>query len=210
MILCHCVVQRLKDYFRNPLLPTQYSVGELEKWNTQTRGKLNPYVLGLTKLAYEWNIRAPWAAEALLQRDVRRLEQEIYADSGVTLIDKLSDEQIQALLDDNAPSLPSERLLVNVVSLYRAKGRTGLMAKFDTELARFEQTAKVAGAKEIPSGLDKHTEWWFQHYVLHLRYPQISKLIAQATSGVGPYPENVQKAVTRLSQLLEIEPAEPP
>lgn len=127
-----------------------------------------------------------------------------------TLIDKLSDEQIQALLDDNAPSLPSERLLVNVVSLYRAKGRTGLMAKFDTELARFEQTAKVAGAKEIPSGLDKHTEWWFQHYVLHLRYPQISKLIAQATSGVGPYPENVQKAVTRLSQLLEIEPAEPP
>ena len=203
-------LQRLRNYLQNIPPHAEYSPDEFEKRNVQICEELNPYILGLTKLAYKWNLRAPWAAEALLQRDVSRLEQQIYTTSGVTLIDKPTDEQIQALLGDNFSSLPSERWAVNVVSLYRAKGRPGLMAKLGTGLARFEQKAKDAGAKEIPSALDKHTKWWFQHYVLHLTYPQISELIAQATSRVGPYPENVQKAVIKLSQLLEIELAEPP
>jgi len=202
-------LHRLRNYLQNVPPHAEFSADEFEKRNAQICEELKPYILGLTKLAYKWNLRAPWAAEELLQRDVSRLEQQIYTASGVTLIDKLSDERIQALLGGNFP-LPSERWAVNVVSLYRAKGRTGLMAKLGTELARFEQKAKDAGAKEIPSALDKHTKWWFQHYVHHLTYDKISDQIDQFTSKVGPNAENIQRAVVKLSQLLDIKPASLP
>jgi len=199
-------VQRLKDYFRAPRLPTQYYPNELEEWNSQIREKLKPYLSELTELAHKWNIRAPWAAEALLHKDISVLEQQIYAGSGVTQINKLSPEQVQSMLNREEQSLPSERFLANVVSIYQVDGRTGFLAKLGTQLARLEQKSKKAGMKEIPSALDQHIEWWFLHYVKHLTYDEISDTILHATSKTAPDPENIRKAVTRLSHLLDVQP----
>jgi hypothetical protein len=199
-------LQRLKNYFRSPYLPTQYSPKELEERNSQIRDKLAPYMAELARLAHKWNIRAPWAAEALLQKDISVLEEQVYADSGVTLLNKLSDEQVQTILGHENPSFPSERFVANVLSIYQADGRTRFLAKLSTQLARLEEKAKKMGIKEIPSALDQHIEWWFLHYVKGLTYDEISAEILQSTSATAPDPKNIRNAVTRLSRSLDITP----
>lgn len=182
---------------------------QLYKLDDRIRKKLAPYVSELAVLAYDWNIRASWAAEELLYRDIFRIRESIFEAASVTSINRLSDEQLESYLRHVEPRFSSDRINLSAASLLIAGGRQELLAHINKWLAGFELRLKTAGAKEPPSALGKHAKWWFEHYVHNLTFPEISREVAQATSDVGPYWENIQKAVRKFSELLDIKPADP-
>ena len=97
---------------------------------------------------------------------------------------------------------------INILSLYLSGGRRGFINKLNRRLVEFEKELKTLGVKEIPSALSKHAEWWFDHYVHDIEFPDIANKIAEIDKRGGPQPENIKKAVVKFSKLAGIEPLE--
>lgn len=200
-------LQKLRKYIQG-ILGTQ-DLSELEKRCRSLQDQLAPYVLRLNDLAGNWNLRASWAAEELLRRDVQRVEDDTINAAGAARLLELSDQQIQRLpTPGEGGRLLSDSWPINILSLYLAGGRRGLIDKFNERLIEFEGELKASGAKEPPSSLRTHAEWWFDHYVHNMGFPDIANKIAETDSEGGPHPQNIKKAVLNFSELADMEPTE--
>lgn len=203
-------IQRLNDHLRStrPYMLDYRNQDQLYKHDVRIRKKLVSYVLGLTDIAYSWNMRAPWAGEELLYRDIFKIQEGIFEAANVTSINRLSDEQIESYLRHVEPCFSSDRINLSIASLLLAGGRQKLLAQIGKRLAGFEQRLKTVGAKEPPSALGKHAKWWFEHYVHSRKFIDIANEIASSNPQGGPHEENIRKAVTKFSQLINIKPVE--
>jgi len=83
-----------------------------------------------------------------------------------------------------------------------------LTNKLNKRLKEFEQELKAAGAKEPPSARRTHAEWWFDHYVYGKIFSEISNKLALIDDEGGPEPKNIEKAVLKFSEFLNIKPIE--
>lgn len=169
---------------------------------------LAPYFLKLGNLAGIWNLRAPWAAEELLQRDLLRAEQNIFNAAGVEMFDNLSSRQIQNMFGPEGRTLSSYNYPINCLALYRAGGRLGLVNEFSKDLVEFEKQLKASNSREIPSSLKKHAEWWFDYYIHGIDFHDISFNIVTNNEKRTTSPENIRLAVVKYSKLININPEE--
>lgn len=204
-------MQKLKNYLQGPLGSTDHSndLSELRENYEDLQEQLIPYVQRLNNLAYNWNLRASWAGDKLMWRDVQRIQQDVFNAAGVTILNNLSDRQIQILLgDESSLSLDNGPIYASTSSLYLAGGRIGYLSKLNRRLKEFEEKLKASGAKEPPSAIGKHAEWWFDHYVHNMKFSDIADKIAKIDTKGGHYPENIRKAVLKFSGLLGIDPIE--
>jgi len=204
-------LQKLRDYLRDPQVNIERAQSSLEIPTNydDLLDRLTPYVSSLNKLAYDWNFRAPWAGEELMWRDVQKVRQRTFEVAGITTLNEFSDRQIQKLLDDRSQlSAHIRPIYPGTLSLYLSSGRVGYLNKLNRRLKEFEKELKASGAKEPPSALDKHAEWWFDYYVHDTKFLDIANKIAETEKGGGPQPENIRKAVIRFSELLGIDPIE--
>ncbi len=201
-------LQKLRNHYQS--IPGNPDLSELQKSYDRLREQLKPYVAVLQKLAYKWNLRAPWAADELIQRDIQRVYETTFNAAGVTVLNKLSNQQIHRLLKEDEGSLHSDtwQANMNIVTFCLAAGRTGYIKELNERLEQFEGKLKAAGAKEPPSALRKHAGWWFDHYVRNVKFSDIADGIAQVDSKGGHQTENIRKAVLKFSELLSIEPTE--
>jgi hypothetical protein len=72
-----------------------------------------------------------------------------------------------------------------------------------------ERHFKAAGAKEPPSALRTHANWWFDHYVHNMKFSDIANRIAEIKSDGGPHTQNIRNAIIKFSEITGIEPIEP-
>jgi len=199
-------LQKLRKYLQGILGTPDLS--ELEKSYDSLRDQLAPYILKLNNLADNWNLRASWAGDELIRRDIQRVMQDALNAAGAAALLELSDQQIQRLFNQGEGRLPPDSWPINIVSLYLAGGRRGFIDKFNKRLIEFEQELKASGAKEPPSALRTHAEWWFDHYVHNMKFSDIADRTIGPNNEAGRYPENIRKAVLKFSALADIEPIE--
>jgi hypothetical protein len=198
--------QKLRKYLQR--LQGISDLSQLQESYDSLFGQLAPYVLRLRTLADNWNLRAPWAGGELMWRHIHKIQQDILNVAGVASLFELSDQQIQRFVNTEKGLLPSDNLPINVLLLYLAGGRLGLTNKLNNRLKEFEQKLKAAGAKEPPSARRTHAEWWFDHYVYGKEFPEISNKLALNDDEGGPEPKNIEKAVFKFSEFLNIKPIE--
>lgn len=205
-------LQKLRNYLKR--LPSSINDGEdiseLQESCAGFQERLKPYVNELSDVAYKWNLRASWAGNELTWRDIYRAQQAIFNAAGVTILNKLSNQQIQKLIKEDSGPLPSDNwtAYINTASFYLSGGRQGYIKELNERLEEFERKLKASGAKEPPSAVPTHAEWWFDHYVHNMKFPDIANKNALTDDTGGRQPENIRKAVLRFSQLLSIEPIE--
>lgn len=203
-------LQKLRNYLQDLPSGTEYAQNSLEtptSYNDLLE-RLTPYVSSLNKLAYDWNLRAPWAGDQLMRRDIQKVQQETLDAAGATLFNKLSDRQIQMLVKQEKASLPIDTWPINILSLYLSGGRRGHIDKLNKRLIKFEEELKTLGVKEIPGSLRRHAEWWFDHYVNNKSFDDIADGTIGPNNVAGIYPENIRKAVLKLSKFIGIQPIE--
>jgi hypothetical protein len=163
--------------------------------------KLQPYFDALSKLAYRWNLRAPWAITMLVIYDMF----DVFRSKGL-----MPDEIDMPLEGFNSlypwPSpLPPLEIKVPAWAIV-LQGREKVLAEVSRKLQQYEKEIKATGLTEHPSSLQKHAKWWFEHHVQGLTWRQIADEIAEVDPEGGPQPENIRKAVTRLSKLIGVSP----
>jgi len=156
--------------------------------------QLDTYVESLTDLASRWRLKAPWAGHVLLldhiqdmtinkmPEDVRNAEMPI--------------ETLEPFLP-SAP-LPPLRFEVNAHELMFS-GRQEIGDKFAKAIADYENKLKSLGWQELPTAIENHARWWFEHYVHNRTYPELE----QKNPQVGR--ESIKRAVWKFSKLLDIQ-----
>lgn len=191
--------QRVEKYLGGlpPPLKNSRDLHELLECLEPTDNELVPYKEKLRDLTYRWRMRADWAPDELFYDDIGTLQSSIFRAAGVTAINKLSEGQVVAYLRHSKPSGVSISFPVNVITLYTEGGRQGTERAFARYLAHFETALKHAGMKEVPSSLEKHANWWFEHYVNGRTYVQLENQFPQAR-------ESIKRAVWNFSKSLEI------
>ena len=161
--------------------------------NSDLANQLDAYEKALADLAYRWQLKAPWAGHVLLLNHIldiiiNIMPQDIRnADIPV--------EMLEPFLP-SAP-LPPLSFQVNAYELMFS-GRQEIQDKFAKALADYENELKSLGWRELPSALEKHAYWWFEHYVHHKKYPELE----QEDPQIGR--ESIKRAVWKFTRLLGI------
>ena len=156
--------------------------------------ELLEYENELRILTDKWHLKAKWAASAFLVRhffDMAGItRKEIWQSEG-------SIEMLEPLLDE-APLPP----LIFEVTAYELmySDQKELVHKFAEQLSDYANRLKMRTWKELPSAIDVHAYWWFEHYVHGKHYKEI------AENHKPEVTENsVRQAVARFRKLLAIE-----
>jgi len=153
--------------------------------------QMNVYIESLTDLAYKWQLRAPWAGSVLLSDYVLDMIPEDVKKTEIPI----------EVLEPFLPSAPLQPLKfeVNAYELMYS-GRQEIRDRFVKALADYEKELKSLGWQELPSAIEKHAYWWFEHYVHHKKYLQLE----QEEQELWVVREGIKKAVWRFSKLLSI------
>ena len=77
-------------------------------------------------------------------------------------------------------------------------GRQAVHAEISKKLEEYETQIKAKGLHEYPSALDKHAEWWFEHYVHSKKYKELDQ------GYPSPNAESIKKAVWKFTKLVGI------
>ena len=155
--------------------------------------ELETYVESLTDLAYRWRVKATWAGPVLLFDHI--LDATINA-----MPEDVRDAEMPVeMLDPFLPSAPLSplRFEVNAYELMFS-GRQEIRDKFAKALADYENKLKSLGWQELPTAIENHAHWWFEHYVHHKTYSELEHKNPQ----VGR--ESIKRAVWKFSKLLNI------
>lgn len=110
------------------------------------------------------------------------------------------------MADKSSSSTHIRPIYPNILSLYLSGGRGGYLDKLNRDLKEFEKYLKASGAKEPPSALNKHAEWWFEHYVHGKSYDDIAREVANNEG--NPEAVYIGKTVSRFSRLIDVDPME--
>ena len=155
--------------------------------------QLGDYEKALTDLAYRWRLKASWVGRVLLldhiqDMTINNMPEEIRnAEIPIEILEPLL---------PSAP-LPPLRFEVNAYELMFS-GRQEIRDKFTKALADYENKLKSLGWQELPSSLERHANWWFEHYVHLKKYHELE----QKNHRVGS--ESIKRAVWKFSKLLNI------
>jgi len=155
--------------------------------------QLDVYVEALADLAYRWRLKATWAGPVLL------FDHILDAAINVMPEDIRNAEMPIEILEPFLPSapLPPLQFEVNAYELMFS-GRQEIRDKFAKALADYEDKLKSLGWQELPTAIENHAHWWFEHYVHHETYPELE----QKNPQVGR--ESIKRAVWKFSKLLNI------
>jgi hypothetical protein len=165
--------------------------------------ELQPYFGGLVELAYKWKLRAPWAGRVLHLYDMAdRLEA-----LGMPRNIDVPLEQLEYL---HHWKLPCPDLDIRLPAwAFIDYTPEQIKAEIARKLTDYERELKAAGLREYPSRLEKHAQWWFEHYVHRKKYDDIAQEEAYTPGGsLISYAKNVGRAVRRFSRLIGIEAQE--
>jgi hypothetical protein len=162
--------------------------------DTQLADQLETYEKALANLAYRWRLKAHWAGHVLLINHIMDMT-----------IDKMPEDARNAeisieMLEPFLPSapLPPLEFEVNANELMFS-GRQEIQDKFAKALFDYEDKLKSLGWQELPSAIENHASWWFEHYVHNKTYPELEQENPQAGR------ESIKRAVWKFSKLLNIQ-----
>jgi hypothetical protein len=160
-------------------------------------GQLEAYVESLTDLAYRWRLKAPWAGRVLLVDHILDMMPKDARNAEISV------EMLEPFLP-SAP-LPPLQFEVNAYELMFS-GRQEIRDKFAKALADYENKLKSLGWQEIPTAIENHARWWFEHYVHQKTYDEIAQLEIHTPGGsLISYARNVGTAVRNFARLMGIE-----
>ncbi len=170
----------------NPLPPEQFY--QLFPYFDQ----FQPYFDGLNNFAYEWKLRARWAVHMLFILDIF----DCWKAKGMPSEFDIPLEKLDSLFVWEAPAPP----LTITVSAWAVVvfGRGVVLKELASRLIQYENEIKAAGLKEYPSALNKHAQWWFEHYVKEKSYAQLEKTFPEAGQ------ESIKRKVWEFSKLVGI------
>jgi len=188
----------VRDYFLTEMQTISSSLTDklglfLSIPNSDLANQLDAYEKALADLAYRWQLKATWAGHVLLLNHIldmiiNILPQDVRnADIPV--------EMLEPFLP-SAP-LPPLSFQVNAYELMFS-GRQGIQNKFAKALADYENELKSLGWRELPSALERHAYWWFEHYVRHKKYREFEQEYPQIDS------ESIKREVWKFTRLLGI------
>jgi len=169
-------------------------------WVEQKQHELQPYIENLAKLAYNWKLRAPWAVTVLLLFDMTEICHKLGIPEEV--------EIPVGFLDYIYPFPPPAPPLEITVSawafiLYR---REEILSQINDKLRGYEEQLKAKRLKERPSRMERHAQWWFEHYVHGKAYDEIAQMETCTPGGsLISYARNVGIAIRNFSKLIGIE-----
>lgn len=189
------------DYFLKGDGPVEFpkpladSLSRLE----QKQHELQPYIESLTKLAYNWKLRAPWAVPVLLLFDMTEICHKL----GIP-------EEVQipvGFLDYIYPFPPPAPPLGIRVSAWAfvLYTKRQIFRQIGNKLTEYEKQLKDKGLKERPSAMERHAQWWFEHFVHKRKYGEIVEEEVYTLGSYISYPKNVGVAVRNFSKLIGIE-----
>jgi hypothetical protein len=147
-------------------------------------GQLDAYVKSLTDLAYRWQLKAPWAGRILLVDHILDMMPKDIRNAEIPV------EMLEPFLP-SAP-LPPLQFEVNAYELMFS-GRQEIQDKFAKVLVDYENKLKSLGWQELPTAIENHAHWWFEHYVHHKTYTELE----QKNPQVGR--ESIKRAVWKSS-----------
>lgn len=150
--------------------------------------QIEAYFQALTDLAYKWKLRASWAGISLNLHYI--LENTIYA---------LPEEAEipEELFESWMPPIPIPPLKFEVKAFeLMFRGRQEIQDKFAKVLSDYENKLRSLGWVELPTSIESHAFWWFEHYVHGIPYHELEN--QQVTM------ETIKRAVWKFSKLLGI------
>lgn len=155
--------------------------------------KLSDYEKLLCDLAYRWHLRVPWGGRLLVL-------DHIYDLIGMTREDVWNAEIPIEILEPLLPSPPLRPLRLEI-SAYELlfSGRQEIQNRFIKKLVDYENKLKSMGWEELPSPLETHALWWFEHYVHKKKYTELENEYASASA------ESIKRAAWNFRKLLGIE-----
>lgn len=153
--------------------------------------QMNVYVKLLTDLAHKWQLRAPWAGPVLLSNHILDMLPEDARHAEIPI------EAFEPIF----PSAPHQPLKfeVNAYELMYS-GRQEIQDRFAKALANYEDELKSLGWQELPSAIERHAHWWFEHYVHRKTYLELEQEEQELRVGR----ESIKRAVWKFSKLLGI------
>jgi len=169
--------------------------------NSHIAYQLDKYEKALADLAYRWKLRASWAGRALIFNHI--LEMMINM-----MPEEVRNVEIPVeMLEPFLPSVPVSPLKfeVNAYELMFS-GRQEIQDKFAKALLDYENKLKSSGWRELPSHLERHAYWWFEHYVHKKTYDEIAQSEIHTPDGsMISYARNIGTAVRNFARLIGIE-----
>jgi hypothetical protein len=158
----------------------------------QVQACLDALLVALNDLAYRWKLRVSQA--------------------GIWLFfDLVADEVKYAGLEFQAgpsfhPCYPTAKrhpIQITVPDwLLVEEGQKPIVKQFERVLAERLARLKADGLSEYPSSIEKHAQWWFDHYVLGKKYKELAR-DNQSLNGSNRE-ESIRRAVSNFSKLLRI------
>ena len=162
--------------------------------------QLDAYVKSLTDLAYRWRLKAIWAGPVLLFDHILDVAINVIPEDVRNA--EIPVEALEPFLP-SAP-LPPLQFEVNAYELMFS-GRQEIQDKFAKALADYENKLKSLGWQEIPTAIENHARWWFEHYVHQKTYDEIAQLEIHTPGGsLISYARNVGTAVRNFARLIGI------
>lgn len=195
-----------RDYFLTKMQTISSSLADkLELFlsipNSDLANQLDAYENALTDLAYRWQLKAPWVGHVLLLNHIQDMIINIMPQD-IRNAD-IPVEMLEPFLP-SAP-LPPLSFQVNAYELMFS-GRQEIQDKFAKALADYENELKSLGWRELPSALERHAYWWFEHNVHKKTYDEIAQMETYTPGGsLISYARNVGTAVKNFSKLIGIE-----
>jgi hypothetical protein len=160
--------------------------------------KLEEYEQALHKLSYRWKLKASWAGHAWVIDHANDLMMSFLSDEAKKR--EIPVEIVEQIMP-TAP-LPKYRFEVSAFE-FMFSSRKEMQNRFNIELAEYERQLKEAGWQEVPSALEKHAWWWFEHYVRKKEYKQLERE-AEAMGDYTAREESIRRAVFNLRKKLNI------
>jgi len=175
---------------------------ELEERYEQLRDNLVPYATQLTSLAYQWNLRASWAGDELLDEDVESIVSQLFKEAGVPEFDDLIAEEVIKGSWEFIPFSASKGVYPLTIRIgpgdFMLQARREILMGLRRRLANYEKGLRYAGFADIPSAVKRHAEWWFEHYIRGKTYAELEK----EAQRVGQ--ETIKRKVWEFSKLVGI------
>ena len=161
----------------------------------KTSKELHDYEKELHDLAYRWHLKAKWSGPCLILSHINDIIG-IMAEGDETII-RTPVEVIEPMLDK--PPLPPLRYEVVAYELLYRDQRE-IIQEFTRRLSDYAKKIKSLGWKELPSAIERHASWWFEHYVHKKEYTEIASECNPMVEAEG-----IKRAVFDFRKLLGME-----
>ncbi len=188
----------IRDYFLTEMQTISSSLADklglfLPIPNSDIANQLDAYEKALADLAYRLQLKASWAGHVLLLNHILDMITNIMPQDV-----RNADIPVE-MLEPFLPSAPLPLLSfqVNAYELMFSR-RQEIQNKFAKALADYENKLKSLGWRELPSAIERHAYWWFEHYVNHKKYWELE----QEDPSIDR--ESIKRAVWKFTKLLGI------